>query len=97
MVHRGLCLAGGNRLQVVVLLVTCETLRASRASHFVDLRFCRLLLSSHDRHLSSVINCSVKVCYDYYELNNEVSSRNVFLRTLYLCSARVLREVTLVL
>jgi hypothetical protein len=25
---------------------------------------------SDDRHLSSFITCSVKVCYDYYELNN---------------------------
>jgi hypothetical protein len=23
-----------------------------------------------DRHLSSLITCSVKVCYDFYELNN---------------------------
>jgi hypothetical protein len=54
-------------LQVLLMLVTRETLRASR---FVDLCFSRLLFSSDDRHLSSLITCSVNVCYDYYELNN---------------------------
>jgi hypothetical protein len=54
----GCALRKKNRLQVLVVLVTCETIRASP---FVDLRFCRLLVRSDDRHLSSLVTCSVKV------------------------------------
>jgi hypothetical protein len=35
--------------------------------YFTTLLF---ILIIDDRHLSSLITCSVKVCYDYYELNN---------------------------